>query len=455
MRALHHASLALGVFAVTSCADVPSAPTASTPNASASLVRQNRSASTIGPDGRWQRLADQIPGFGGYSYDRSGNMHVYLTDMRHARKARSVLTPFLRERPRDFITEPRGRPRIIIHRGRYDFRQLAQWRRVVGQHVAGKPNVVSFGVDVRYNAVSVGVMLSDLSAAEAYVAALLSAAPVPREAVKVTIGRSFVPGATLSSRRDTVEGGLKTRATFSSFIRSCTIGFNAFADDGTRVFVTNSHCTATRGGPNGTVFWQPDQPDRDVGTEYRDPDWLPYPQIADCPNAQVNGEQILCRYSDAALVRYYAATITRPSIARTTFNSTGAGNFGSTTIDPSASHLPVTSTRQFPDVGDPVQKVGFESGWTWGQTTSNCDHVQVRTEDGSAFTRYYLLCQAIVENAASTGGDSGAPAFLLNDNGGGNYSAQVTGLLWAVHPAAFTMSALDYIEFELGALFVF
>jgi hypothetical protein len=455
MRSVQQISLSLTVLAVASCADVPSAPGGTATDYASPRVTNSRSASAVGPEARWYRLAKQISGFGGYFYDRSGNMHVYLTDLRKTGEARSTLESFLRARPRDYITEPGGKPRIIVHRGRYDFPQLAKWRNLVGQHVAGKPSVSSFGVDIAHNAVVVGVTIPDIGAAEAYVRNLLSGVQVPPEAVRVAVRAARVPGATLSSRRDTLEGGLKTGATFSSLNWPCSLGFNAQADDGTRVFVTASHCTNTRGGVEGTVFWQPYPPDREIGTEYRDPAWLPYPQIADCPNAQVNGQQIVCRYSDAALIRYHPSMITRPSIARTTFNSTGAGNFGSTTIDPITSNLPITQTRAFPDVGDPVQKVGFVSGWTWAYTTNNCINRQVTTEDGSALTRYYLLCQADIDDAASASGDSGAPAFLLRDNGSGSYVAQLTGVVWGVDPTGFTISSLDYIEYELGPLFVF
>ena len=315
-----------------------------------------RRPAPIGPEVYRYQLAKQIPGFGGYFYDRAGNMHVYLTDLKQSHRARARLRPILRARPTDLITEPSGRPRIILHQGRYDFPQLAAWRDLLRQQVLGRPSIVGLGIDIRANAVSIGAFMSDPSVAGAYVRELIKSLPIPPDAVTIEAGARANAGATLSSFRDTLEGGLKSQLSYGSTVRDCTMGFNAAADDGTRVFLTNSHCTAERGGANGTTYWQPDYQVREIGTEYRDPNWLTYLADPRCPNQMVNGEQVLCRYSDAALVRYHAAMTTRASIARTTFNSTGAGVFGSTTIDPAAPYLAITESRQFPAIGDPFRK---------------------------------------------------------------------------------------------------
>ena len=321
------------------------------------------------------------------------------------------------------------------------------------QQVLGKPNIVGLGIDIRTNTVSIGAFTSDPSVASAYVHDLIKSLPIPPDAVTIEAGARANAGATLSSFRETLEGGLKSQLSHGSTVRDCTMGFNAEADDGSRVFLTNSHCTAERGGANGTTYWQPDYQVREIGTEYRDPNWLTNLGDPRCPNQTVNGEQALCRYSDAALVRYHATMTTRASIARTTFNSTGAGVFGSTTIDPAAPYLAITESRQFPDVGDPVQKVGFVSGWTWGYTALDCWDTQVFQQ--GVPTRYFALCQARVDDAGFAEGDSGSPAFLLRDDGGGNYHAQITGVVWGSSATGFWLSSLDMIEFELGPLWVF
>jgi hypothetical protein len=448
------ATLGFVVFATIACSDTPSAPEQPVAEDAASQFLATRQRPpAIGPEVERYKLAKEIRGFGGYFYDRAGNMHVYLTDLTQSRRARSKLQPILRARPRAYITEPRGRPRIILRQGRYDFLQLAAWRDLLRQHIMGRPNIVSLGIDLRVNAISVGVFMSEADVAEAYVRELLGSLPIPTDAVTVEAGARAIPAATLSSFRETLEGGLKSQLSYGSTVRECTMGFNAEADDGTRVFVTNSHCTAERGGTNGTTYWQPDYQVREIGTEYRDFNWLTYLAYPQCPDQRVNGEQVVCRYSDAALVRYHAAMTTRASIARTTFNNTGTGMFGSTTIDPAAPYLPILSSRQFPRPGDPVQKVGFASGWTWGTTAVECLDTQVYV--GGVPTRYIALCQARVDDVAFANGDSGSPAFLLYDDGGGNYSAQITGVVWGISATGFYLSHLDGIEYELGPLYVF
>jgi hypothetical protein len=144
VRSSPSVSLVLAVVAAIACSDTPSAPDRVAPaEAAPQFLAARQRPPAIGPEVQRHKLAKAVPGFGGYFYDRAGNMHVYLTDLKQSHRARARLQPLLRARPSDYITEPDGTPRIILHQGRYDFPQLAAWRDLLRQHIMGKPNIVS------------------------------------------------------------------------------------------------------------------------------------------------------------------------------------------------------------------------------------------------------------------------------------------------------------------------
>src|SRR5690348_4156699 len=76
-------------------------------------------------------IAAGLPGFGGLYWDEAGNLHVFLTDLRLADRARTTFATKLASRRPGMITHPRGQRSVIIEQGRYDVRQLLQWRRLV------------------------------------------------------------------------------------------------------------------------------------------------------------------------------------------------------------------------------------------------------------------------------------------------------------------------------------
>lgn len=193
MRGYPAASLVLVVFATIACSDTPSAPERAAPEEAAPQLLARRRPPAIGPEVQRHNLAKEVPGFGGYFYDRAGNMHVYLTDLKQSRRARAKLQPIMRARPSDYITEPDGRPRIILHQGRYDFPQLAAWRDLLRQHIMGRPNIVTLGIDIRVNAISVGVFMSEADVTERYVRELLRSLPIPTDAVTVEAGARAIP----------------------------------------------------------------------------------------------------------------------------------------------------------------------------------------------------------------------------------------------------------------------
>lgn len=209
----------------------------------------------------------------------------------------------------------------------------------------------------------------------------------------------------------------------------CTMGFNVDHAGG-RSFITNSHCTNTQGGVEGTQYYQPLSSVNGtvIATEVADPTY----SSAGCSVGKV------CRRSDASRALYNGSvTSSRGVIAKTTGVNTGslttAGNFTITEQNDAGTTF---SGR--------VDKVGRTTGWTQGTVSGTCVNVNV---SGSNIQQ---LCQTLVTNNAASivgSGDSGSPAFQIisGDN------VRLVGILWGGGGSTqFVFSPLANIQQELG-----
>ena len=218
----------------------------------------------------------------------------------------------------------------------------------------------------------------------------------------------------------------------------CTIGANVDHAGG-RSFITNSHCTNTQGGTEGTVYHQAVRTTgaAPIATEAADP---LYWKGGICAKGKK------CRYSDASRALYSAGTVSnRGEIAQTV-----GVNSGSLTVSGTNPIFTITgqdnSTTNFA-VGTLINKVGRTTGWTRGQVTRTCVHTGVQ---GSTVMQ---LCQTFVSDPGGASvvgsGDSGSGVWTLGSNG-----ATLVGLLWggSSDNKTFIFSPLKSIQDELGAV---
>ncbi len=241
--------------------------------------------------------------------------------------------------------------------------------------------------------------------------------------IKVT--EPIVFAATLRDRWPSTQGGIQIH--FGQYL--CTMGFNA--NDGTqRSFITNSHCTNTQGGVEGTEYYQPTSSvdPTVIATEVEDPTYF---RGSGCPRGKK------CRYSDAS---------------RALYSSTVSSTLGAIaqTSGPNNGSLEVTGTFAIGGegsaaVGSTVNKVGRTTGWTQGKVTRTC------VNTGVSGSNIMQLCQTFVESTAQivAGGDSGSQVFIDNGN-----NVTLVGILWGGSSTGrlFVYSPLSQVESELGAL---
>jgi hypothetical protein len=231
--------------------------------------------------------------------------------------------------------------------------------------------------------------------------------------------------------RPTIAG---TQIHFGQYV--CTMGFNVDHSGG-RSFITNSHCTNTQGGTEGTQYYQPSSSidPTVIATEAADPQYF---KNGVCPKGKK------CRYSDSARA-LYSSTIAseRGYTAKTSGANNGSldvtGTFTTTSQD--------NSTTNFA-IGTTVNKVGRTTGWTRGNITRTCVNTSV---SGSQIMQ---LCQTFVSdpNGATvvSGGDSGSGVFQIKNDG----TNHLVGILWggSSDNKTFIFSPLKSIQDELGAV---
>jgi hypothetical protein len=364
-------------------------------------------------DAQMVRIAEAVPGFGGFYTGADGTLAVVMKAGASAEPLRAQLGAF------------------NVVEGQYDFIELDAMHRQVSP-VLGLEGVVYTDADEVANRVAIGV---ENAAARANVERALRMLGLPADAVVIRDAAPIFAMQTLRDRVRPVAGGLQINwPGIPGFV--CTLGFNVRSPTApAQGFITNSHCTVNEygTGPTGTPYWQhrQDVPDTFIGTEVHD---LPTFAGGACPA----GRQ--CRWSDSAGARY--APGVSNAFARI-YRTTG---MGSLTIDPANPMFSITAERAFPNPGDTMHKVGRTTGWTSGTVTSSCADTNV---GGTSIPNLTLLCQEHVTGGPNVvgGGDSGSPVF---DNVVGN-NVRLVGLLWGgggAQSEIFVFSAMNEIRFE-------
>lgn len=299
------------------------------------------------------------------------------------------------------------------------------------------PNVVFLDENAACSCILVGI--ANPSAAIA-VQNFASAHGVPASVVQTTPVRRFVRHQSLLDNIRPIKGGLqiqnRDRGTCTMM---ATVFHHARAKKG---LITNSHCTKTQNGVDGTEFYQPGGAlfgGDFVAREVIDPPLTN--AIAGCPAAR------LCRRSDAAFAEFDQSTagivgqLARPQHM-----------CGPPACDQAMSSntdvLTIIGLGGAAAVGEFRHKIGRTTGWTNGLVTNDCVDINVSNDDGTD-SGVTMLCQNIVGGSAGHG-DSGSPIFELLQNN----RVVLAGIMWggAEDGLSFAFSALPDVEAELGAM---
>jgi hypothetical protein len=308
---------------------------------------------------------------------------------------------------------------------------LAAWFPMASREVLALPGTVFADHDESIGKLVFGVQHT---AAIPGVRAALGALGLPAAAYEIEVTAPIVHMSTLRDRfRPTIAG---TQIHFGNYV--CTMGFNVSHSAG-RSFITNSHCTNTQGGTEGTQYYQPSSSidPTVIATEADDPEYF---RGGVCPRGKK------CRYSDSARALYSSGIASERGF---TARTSGANN-GSLEVAEEARFTTTSqdnSTTNFP-IGATVNKVGRTTGWTRGNITRTCVNTSVT---GSQVMQ---LCQTFVSdpNGATvvSGGDSGSGVFQVKADG----TTHLVGLLWggSSDNKTFIFSPLAAVQQELGSV---
>jgi hypothetical protein len=437
-------------------------------------------------EARSRRLSRSIPGYGGFAFDRFGNINVYLTDPGNTQAVGAVqaaLRPLLAEWRPGRRGRPAANPQVIVHQGQFTFLQLRDWRDRMTMPMLSIVGVTFTDLDEAKNRLGIGIDPARAGTARGFVVAKLAALGIPREAVLIEEFEPLVDavgtasamtaaimsgsGTDLNERIRPIEGGTKIGTyLYKRGPFACTLGFNA-VHRGVNVFITNAHCTNLIGTPGvvgdtgkyrANTFGQPDDANPGqfgyIGTEYADPNFYisSFATVTfegggthDC---NTDGTGYYCRRSDMAMIKaeVFKSEINYGYIARPIYDAYGMDAVGPTEISFFNPRFRIKGEQGHPVHDEMLDKVGISTGWTYGYVTKTCLDV-ARTHEGTSDPNpgnIAFRCQAYV-SAGSRRGDSGAPVFRWEGN-----EVVLYGMVRGRNQHGFGYSSMDMIRLDLG-----
>lgn len=339
-------------------------------------------------------LALESKGYAGHYLNENGDLVIKIANEVSPNAVKNALTERIDQL--DGIDAEVVSSAQIEHAS-YDFLQLFSWKRDLQDAIAKIEKVNMTDINEQINKLIYG--LEDLSASD-QVLEIAESAGVPRDAIKLRQSDPLGLDATLESELDEARGGFYVEYSGGS----CTQGPLA-NHGGTDGYLYNSHCSSTTWEVDGNTLYNNDynHADEEVGIEQVDPGtWT----SSECPSGY------RCAHADAMWGfrsgdKFYEFG--------TVYRTTDRGrSYGSTTID---GYFRITVEGSYPSPGTEVNKMGYYTGWTYGDVIETCVDWDYPGDNDPDYpnTPVKLKCQTTADYGRH-GGDSGAPVFRIEYN---------------------------------------
>jgi hypothetical protein len=346
------------------------------------------------------RLEPAIPGIGGMYV--SGNEIVVFTPP-GANPGRTI-SALKREAHNMFVSagvkaQLMAGERIRIREGKYALSQLVAWQEELTLPLS---RIEGFsGIDADESTNRVRVNLTD-GAQTVAVQRAAAAAGVPVDAVTVQIVPTAIALSGLRGTWRPTGGGIQI---VTSSNEKCAMGFNVTTSTGLNGLLTAGHCARGNLGPGGggvnERVYQPlysSTTDLGVATVNINPAWTL--QDPAC------GSYSRCTLADVLFAKYdLASTLSK----RVAFTASLGQHYqgGSITLTGWWDNVVAPAASYF--VGEAVDKMGGETGWTRGTISQTCINVPVQSDAGFV---YMAVCSDAVTGSRVGSGESGAPVFI-------------------------------------------
>ena len=416
-------------------------------------------------------LSEADPRIGGLRGDLTQKraVQVYLTDYEEATeedKAR-ILEAINDEYNTEFDT-------LTLTSAAYTLMQLEEWYDLLFPEIWALSTTVLSDLDEGENRILIGV---STQAAITYTRQLVESLSVPTEAVKVV--ETFIIDEAQSiiandEPLNPIVGGaeirfLKFSEEYGQSPTACTLGFGVHAatlathretlatlnvqyDRDTSGFITNSHCTNTQGGVEGTNFEHGNR----IGVEIADPEWT----LDKCDPNIKNGLNLPCRKSDSALAYATGNTplevglIAKPlqenpvlsgmEITRLQDSSKSVFNLHQIASSGREGYFQISGIDSMDILDREVHKVGRTTGWTRAKV--NGFRARIRSTSRHSGRQRNVEWTYYTDKDYIEGGDSGSPVFTVEGEGN---RVSLVGINFSSNDESSFFSPIDSIFEEL------
>jgi len=431
--------LALATSLAIGCERTPTGEEAPLIGASA-RTREATKAFRHSGAGYAHEVASVAIDYSGMFYSAPGEITVLMKNLGRRAVAESRVRQILARSRR------RGHVRIVVAPAKFSYEELDEWRDRIFQSWEAARQFVGLAIDERANKVEIEVLPQ---ADQIQLRSRVIALGVPADAFSIVAGSRTRENAdtTLLQRHRPIRGGLHFGPT------GCTLGPLAKWGSDTVVLIS-SHCSELKwsADPSNTFLRQPYFGPA-WGREIHDKNgWKCHFLWWDrCRKAEVAAYQVASvDLEQGESQRYAFGELVRP-INRVS----GPGlTLGSKKIDV-ANPLVIDGVAEDVIVGEAIDKIGTNTGWTFGEVTNACSQRLVYVANSVPVDHgRYVECMVLTDYNSKSG-DSGGPVFIYNGGSSvtilgvnfGNYNPN--GDAHAEHTGIF--SKISYIRLDMSA----
>lgn len=370
-----------------------------------------------GDEDEMLRVEAQVPGFGGFFLDSTGQMILYTKDTSQSSAAalrREISAVYRTRASAGGGTLGLSAASAAVRIAQYTLSELVGYGARLSARLLPIEGLQAFGVRMNTNRLSMVFMESgQFERAQA----ALTGLGVPREAVDPIVTPPFVTTASWHDKFRPTRGGVKIAWQGSG---TCSYGFNVHRalpiPYQTSFMLTAAHCVMGTEGSTGTIgdtLFQATTSNGAVARVQVNPVW----PSTGCPVALDGLPAEYCPEADVLLAHPTAGVVFDRRVG-TSDHEGHSGNSGSASISGWRNIAGIITPAAVFYGRNVVHKSGWITGTTTGEMVLARSQVEVKIPSLGPTVSMIVPCAAVVEAIGGGLGDSGAPVFARATDGG-------------------------------------